>query len=115
MKKILLFIATIILSKYCMADKSYDELKRSLDVSIENRNKTREKQYTKDFLPASGHFSGLYETKYSDGAKRSEISYKDGKADGLAIWWYQNGKKDRETSYMQNGVQNFPGPWGKER
>ena len=29
---------------------------------------------------------------YSNGQKKAEINYKDGKRDGLETWWYKNGK-----------------------
>ena len=39
---------------------------------------------------------------YKNGQKEYEITYKDGKEDGLHIWWYKNGQKKKEGNYKND-------------
>ena len=39
---------------------------------------------------------------FSTPSKKWELSYKDGKFDGLCIQWYKNGKKRDETNWKNN-------------
>jgi len=41
-------------------------------------------------------YTGIITTYYSNGEKKSEYSYKEGKEDGLFIQWYENGNKKKE-------------------
>ena len=51
-------------------------------------------------------FTGKYEEYYStNGQKKSETNYKDGKQNGLSTSWYENGKKEYEENY-EDGKQN---------
>ena len=40
-----------------------------------------------------------YVEYYDNGQKKEEITYKDGKPDGLWSWWHENGQKKSEGTY----------------
>ena len=42
---------------------------------------------------------------YKNGRKKTEISYKDGKENGLGISWYENGQKESEVM-LKNGYKD---------
>ena len=46
-----------------------------------------------------GKQDGLKVYWYENGKKREEVNFKDGKQDGLWVWWYENGQKRREENY----------------
>ena len=46
-----------------------------------------------------GKFDGLYTSWYDDGKKSSEGTYKDMKENGLWDSWYENGQKKYEKTY----------------
>ena len=41
-------------------------------------------------------------TYWENGQLKSELSYKDGKLNGVAVWYYQNGEKELEAHYKNN-------------
>jgi antitoxin component YwqK of YwqJK toxin-antitoxin module len=59
------------------------------------------------YLPDENEpFTGKYEEYYStNGQKKSETNYKDGKQNGLFASWYENGKKEYEENY-EDGKQS---------
>ncbi len=44
-------------------------------------------------------------TLWENGQNKSEGNYKDGKKEGLEVWWYENGKKKKEINY-KNGKRD---------
>ena len=42
---------------------------------------------------------------YENGRKSREVTYKDGKVDGLLTDWYENGQKKEEETY-KDGVKD---------
>ena len=50
---------------------------------------------------------------YPNGKKKEEITYKDGKKDGLFTWWYGNGKKEYEGTY-KNGKKFSIKEWNED-
>jgi hypothetical protein len=44
-------------------------------------------------------YTGKWTYWYENGKKKEEITYKDGKLDGLETWWYKNGQKHKELTY----------------
>ena len=58
------------------------------------------------YLPDENEpFTGIYEEFYStNGQKKSETHYTDGKQNGLLTSWYENGKKEIEENY-EEGMQ----------
>jgi len=40
----------------------------------------------------------------NNGQKERELNYKDGKKDGLMTWWYENGQKKSETTFTDDKV-----------
>jgi antitoxin component YwqK of YwqJK toxin-antitoxin module len=41
-------------------------------------------------------FNGTWTTYYANGRKKSEVSYRGGKAHGRAVVWYENGREKSE-------------------
>ena len=44
-------------------------------------------------------FTGIAVKKFENGQKKAEITWKDGKQDGLTMAWYENGDKKWEGSF----------------
>ena len=47
---------------------------------------------------------------YTNGNKKEEGTFKDGKKDGLWTWWYENGQKKKEVTYKdgkQEGIETW--------
>jgi antitoxin component YwqK of YwqJK toxin-antitoxin module len=59
------------------------------------------------YIPNSNEpFTGKYVLPpYKNGQKQGEVSFKDGKQDGLTTSWYTNGQKKTEANY-KNGEKN---------
>ena len=51
--------------------------------------------------------------KYENGKKYLELTYKDGKKDGLETWWHSNGQKWQETTY-KDGKEVSKTMWDEE-
>jgi antitoxin component YwqK of YwqJK toxin-antitoxin module len=49
-------------------------------------------------------FTGVAVRKHENGKKESEITYKDGKKDGLWTSWHENGQKRREATYKDGNL-----------
>ena len=47
----------------------------------------------------NGKQDGLYTAWYENGQQASEVTYKDGKWDGKWTLWYENGQKSGEATY----------------
>ena len=56
-------------------------------------------------------FTGRAESFYENGQKGREVSYKDGKRDGLATFWYENGQKMEEGSYKDGKEDGLMTNW----
>ena len=66
--------------------------------------------YFKDSdTPYTGKVYGLYE----NGQKKSEGNYKDGKPDGLRVWWHENGQKKSEVKYKDGKPNGLYVSWHK--
>ena len=60
-----------------------------------------------------GKINGLVTYWYENGEKKSEGTYKNGKKDGLFTWWYGNGKKEYEGTY-KNGKKFSVKEWNED-
>ena len=59
-----------------------------------------EEQQGVTYLVDSGKpFTGKSFELHENGQKELEINYKNGKQDGLEVWWHDNGKKKHEYTY----------------
>ena len=65
------------------------------------------------YLPDENEpFTGRYEEYYStNGQKKSETNYEDGKQSGLFTNWYENGQKKSETNYIEGKVNGLYSLW----
>ena len=55
-------------------------------------------------------FTGVAVEKYSNGQKKGEYTFKDGKGQGLATNWYENGQKEKELTLKDS---KWHGLWTK--
>lgn len=58
-----------------------------------------------------GKLNGLFTSWYENGKKKSETSYINGEADGLFTWWYENGQKMSETDYIDGKANGVTVEW----
>jgi len=56
-------------------------------------------------------YSGRVLTVYENGQKEWEVTYKDGKEDGLVTQWYENGKKQLEVTFKDGGPDGLWTLW----
>ncbi len=49
-----------------------------------------------------------------NGQKWYEVTYKDGKHDGLNTYWYENGQKQYEGILMDGDLVNLIGKWNED-
>ena len=64
-----------------------------MDVHISNTIMFEGQLYKID---SKNPFSGIVYNTYADGQREYEGQYKDGKPNGLLVYWYENGNKMRE-------------------
>jgi antitoxin component YwqK of YwqJK toxin-antitoxin module len=60
------------------------------------------------YYNGSSPFSGIDITKYSDGNKKMEVSYVDGKKEGICKIWFENGVLNEVRYYKNNEMD---GTW----
>ena len=56
-------------------------------------------------------FTGRAKQFYFNGQKSGEVSFKDGKGDGLATTWYENGQKKREGNLKDDKPDGLATEW----
>ena len=56
-------------------------------------------------------YSGRVLTVHENGQKEWEVTYKDGKEDGLVTQWYENGKKQLEVTFKDGGPDGLWTLW----
>ena len=56
-------------------------------------------------------FTGVAVMKYPNGQKRGEITWKDGKQDGLYTAWHENGQKMGEVTYKDGKLHGLGTGW----
>jgi len=56
-------------------------------------------------------FTGKYEEFYSNGKKKSEVNYKEGKFNGLKTGWYENGQKKYTANFKDGKKNGFSTAW----
>ena len=50
-------------------------------------------------------------SKYENGQKAQETTYKDGKLEGLVTKWHENGQKEEETTYKDGKIEGLSTAW----
>lgn len=48
---------------------------------------------------------------WDNGSLRSDLNYKDGKLNGLAVWYFENGVKEQEANYINNKLSGVMKRW----
>lgn len=56
-------------------------------------------------------FTGWVKLMYRTGRVQILEQYKDGKKDGLAVWWYENGQKRWESSFVDGRASGLWRAW----
>lgn len=104
MKYLIGILATVFLISGCNSNRFLEKigLEEEITKVIQIRNEIA-------YLPNENEpFTGKYEEYYStNGQKKSETNYKNGKQNGLFTSWYENGKKKSETTYMDAEVNGL--------
>jgi Uncharacterized protein conserved in bacteria len=102
MKNIIAILAIVFVISGCNSKRFLEAMGLEEEITnvIQIRNEIA-------YLPNENEpFTGKYEEYYStNGQKKSETNYQDGKQNGLFTSWYENGKKENEENY-QDGKQN---------
>ena len=58
-------------------------------------------------------FTGVVVGYFRNGQKSSEVTYKDGKKEGLSTHWYKNGQKNVEATY-KDGDYEYETLWSRD-
>ena len=58
-------------------------------------------------------FTGKVEDFFENGQKKVELTFKDGKRDGLSTYWYENGQKESETNWKNGSPDGLWAKWSK--
>jgi len=58
-----------------------------------------------------GKKNGRFTSWYENGKKESEENYEEGKQDGLFTNWYESGQKKSETNYKNGNVDGLYSLW----
>jgi antitoxin component YwqK of YwqJK toxin-antitoxin module len=84
----------------------------SIEVSIKTLQKRGEVDNQLYYLPNQDiPFTGKAVAYYRNGRKMTEISYKDGKQDGLKSHWYESGQKWVERNYKDGKMHGLYTMW----
>ena len=58
-------------------------------------------------------YTGEHSEFYENGQKKSEVNYKDGRVDGLSVYWYENGQKKLERNWKDDKQDGLWVVWYK--
>ena len=67
-----------------------------------------------DFFYKDGKENGLFTQWYEDGQKKQEGTSKDGEWNGLLTSWWENGQKSSEINYKNDVIINVKGRWNQD-
>ena len=102
MKKLISLLAIVLFISGCDSKRFLGQIGLEEEITnvIQIRNDVA-------YLPDENEpFTGKYEEYYStNGQKKSETNYVDGRQNGLFTSWYENGKKEYEENH-EDGKQN---------
>ena len=79
--------------------------KKSEDVNLDELEDREGVAYLKN---SDSPYTGKVFEFHDNGQKKSEITLKDGKEDGLSVTWHENGQKESEYNYKDG---KFDGPF----
>jgi antitoxin component YwqK of YwqJK toxin-antitoxin module len=108
MKNIIAILAIVFVISGCNSKRFLEAMGLEEEITnvIQIRNEIA-------YLPNENKpFTGKYEEYYStNGQKKSETNYQDGKQNGLFTSWYENGQKKSETNYIDGKVNGLYSLW----
>ena len=102
MKKVLLFLASVLLFG-CFED-------RMLLDELTNRGS----EFDPCFFKGERRFNGIVFDVYRNEQLKSEGNYKEGKKDGLTKRWYENGQLELEENYREGKEDGLCKRWYKK-
>ena len=112
--KPLLLIAIAILAVACGGkDEVNDETKPKLQ-SVNYGELRRRGGLTEGIIYRKGSdtpYTGKAFEFYDNGQKEFEEYYKEGKLDGLNVWWYRNGQKQIEQNFKDGILDGLQVQW----
>ncbi|MEN9898888.1 MAG: hypothetical protein RLZZ66_2537 [Pseudomonadota bacterium] len=106
MKKIMFLIACYLVIAGCGEKEKTEPIER-VTVMIEKRDKLA--YVTGEDLPFTGMFEGYYRTGY----KKAEIHFKNGKQEGVAKLWHENGQLSNEANFRNGKLDGLSTEWLK--
>ena len=97
---LIFFINTLIFSQHLMPMVTVDSVGAIKEIEY-YRIKTNKISLVKkeEITFKNGKKNGLFYGWYENGNKKCEINYKNDFKDGLCIYWYQNGNKKGEENW----------------
>ena len=109
MKNLLLFTVLVTLPLLLGGCGGTTEINsESQNVNVEELIERKEIVYLKGTY--RGYTGKSYEL-HPNGQKEMEGKYKDGKQDGLWVWWYENGQKEMEENYKDGKEDGLSVSW----
>ena len=100
LKQIVILLVMIIVSYGC--GQSQEEIN---SILAEERNGVWYK------INSETPYTGRMVTKYPNGQKQHECTYKDGKQEGTGTWWHSNGQKLAEHTYKDGKLEGTLTEW----
>jgi len=82
--------------------------KKSEDV---NRDELEDREGVAYLKNSNSPYTGKCFEFHDNGQKKSEENYKDGKPDGLLVYWYENGQKQTEINYKDGKPHGIGFNW----
>ena len=89
-------------------DNSRKEAKKREGVNLEELEEREGIMYLKG---SDTPYTGKRFTLYEFGKKKKEVNFKDGKKDGLQMWWHENGQKRHEENYKDGKLHGLDIGW----
>ena len=106
MKKIVFLITCFLMMTGCGKEEKTEPTER-VTVMIEKRDNLA--YVTGEDLPFTGVFEGYYRTGY----KKAEIHFKNGKQEGTAKIWHDNGQLSNEANFRNGKLDGLSTEWLK--
>ena len=105
MKKIVFLFSCFFMMTGCGKEEEKIEPTERITVMIEKRDHLA--YVTGEDIPFTGLFEGYYRTGY----KKAEIHFKNGKQEGTAKIWHDNGQLSHEANFRNGKLDGLSTEW----